>query len=109
QPKSPIPPNIQQGVEYRCGRCGRSGHKPEICAAPRRFEGHCGACTQFGHMRKNCAINGLSASPAAPPHVHAIAPAGAAGSAAAHGWGGGGRSDLSSQQLVVDQGGDDIP
>ena len=44
QEDSPPPPGAPICAVYRCGRCGKHGHKSEHCAAPRRFEGICGAC-----------------------------------------------------------------
>ena len=42
---------------YRCGRCGKHGHKSKQCASPRRFEGTCGACGKYGHIWRNCALS----------------------------------------------------
>ena len=50
QEDSPSPPGAPMCAVYRCGRCGKHGHKSEHCAAPRLFEGTCGACGQYGHM-----------------------------------------------------------
>ena len=57
QEDSPPPPGAPMCAVYRCGRCGKHGHKSEHCAAPRRFEGTCGACGQYGHMWRNCALS----------------------------------------------------
>ena len=57
QEDSPPPPGAPMCAVYRCGRCGRHGHKSEHCAAPRRFEGTCGACSQYGHMWRDCALS----------------------------------------------------
>ena len=38
QEDSPPPPGAPMCAVYRCGRCGKHGHKSEHCAAPRRFE-----------------------------------------------------------------------
>ena len=57
QEDSPPPPGAPMCAGYRCGRCGKHGHKSEHCAAPRRFEGICGACGQYGHMWRNCALS----------------------------------------------------
>ena len=51
---SPPPPGAPMCAVYRCGRCGKHGHKSKHCAAPRRFEGTCGACGQYGHIWRNC-------------------------------------------------------
>ena len=50
QEDSPPPPGAPMCAVYRCGRCGKHGHKSEHCAAPRRFEDTCGACGQYGHI-----------------------------------------------------------
>ena len=57
QDDSPPPPGAPMCAVYRCGCCGKHGHKSEHCAAPRRFEGTCGACGQYGHMWRNCALS----------------------------------------------------
>ena len=41
-----------------CERCGRAGHKAEMCAArePRRFNGICGTCSERGHLSGHCLL-----------------------------------------------------
>ena len=43
QEDSPPPPGAPTCAVYRCGHCGKHGHKSEHCAAPHRFEAICGA------------------------------------------------------------------
>ena len=87
---------------YRCGRCGKHGHKSEHCAAPRRFEGTCGACGQYGHMWRNCALSSRQ------PHLNVFASSGECYVTDAHG------ADTivipqQHHQPAVDLGGEGIP
>ena len=101
QENSPLPPGAPMCAVYRCGRCGKHGHKSEHCAAPRRFEGTCGACSQYGHMWRNCAISSRQ------PHLNLFTSSGECYVTDAHG------ADTivipQHHQPVVDLGGGDIP
>ncbi|CAN0446100.1 unnamed protein product [Pylaiella littoralis] len=63
----PPPAGAQMGVVYQCGRCGRLGHTPLICSAPRRFDGNCTSCHQYGHTSRDCVTN--QGPGAVPPSV----------------------------------------
>ena len=103
QEDSPPPPGAPMCAVYRCGRCGKHGHKPEHCAAPRRFEGTCGACDQYGHMCRNCALSSRQ------PHLNVFTSSGECYVTDAHG------ADTivipkqQHHQPAVDLGGEDIP
>ena len=102
QEDSPPPPGAPMCAVYRCGRCGKHGHKSEHCAAPRRFEGTCGVCGQYGHMWRNCAISSRQ------PHLNVFTSSGECYITDAHG------ADTivnpqQHHQPAVDLGGEDIP
>ena len=102
QEDSPPPPGAPMCAVYRCGRCGRHGHKSEHCAAPRRFEGTCGACSQYGHMWRDCALSSRQ------PHLNVFTSSGECYVTDAHG------ADTivipqQHHQPVVDLGGEKIP
>ena len=102
QQDSPPPPGAPMCAVYRCGRCGKHGHKSGHCAAPRRFEGTCGACGQYGHMWRNCAISSRHS------HLNVFTSSGECYVNDAHG------ADTivipqQHHQPVVDLGGEDIP
>ena len=103
QEDSPPPPGAPMCAVYRCGRCGKHGHKSEHCAAPRRFAGTCGAGGQYGHMWRNCALSSRQ------PHLNVFTSSGDCYVTDAHG------SDTivipkqQHHQPAVDLGGEDIP
>ena len=103
QEASPPPPGAPMCAVYRCGRCGKDGHKSEHCAAPRRFEGTCGACGQYGHMWRNCALSSRQ------PHLNVFTSSGECCVTDAH------EADTivipqqQHHQPAVDLGGEDIP
>ena len=103
QEDSPPSPGAPMCAVYRCGRCGKHGHKSEHCAAPRRFEGICGACDQYGHMWRNCALSSRQ------PHLNVFTSSGECYVTDAHG------ADTivipkqQHHQPAVDLGGEDIP
>ena len=80
QEDSPPPPSVPMCAVYRCGRCGKHGHKCEHCAAPRRFEGTCGACGQYGHIWRNCALSSRGQ-----PHLNVFTSSGECPVTDAHG------------------------
>ena len=88
---------------YRCGRCGKHGHKSEHCAAPRRFEGICGACGQYSHMWRNCALSSRH------PHLNVFTSSGECYVTDAHGADTIVIPQQQRHQPAVDLGGEDIP
>ena len=88
---------------YRCGRCGKLGHKSEHCAAPRRFEGICGACGQYGYMWRNCALSSRQT------HLNVFTTSGEYYVTDAHGAGTIVIPQQRHYQPAVDLGGEDIP
>ena len=80
QEDSPPPPGAPMCAVYRCGRCGKHGHKSEHCAAPRRFEGTCGACGQYGHIWRNCVLSSRGQ-----PHLNVFTSSGECPVTDAHG------------------------
>ena len=102
QEDSPPPPGTPMCAVYRCGRCGKHGHKSKHCAAPRRFEGICGAWGQYGHMWRDCALSSRQ------PHLNVFTSSGECYVTNAHG------ADTivipqQQQANAVDLGGEDIP
>ena len=91
---------------YRCGRCGKHGHKSEHCAVPRRFEGTCSACGQYGHIWRNYALSSRGQ-----PHLNVFTSSSECPVTDAHG------ADTivipqqqqQHHQPAVDLGGEDIP
>ena len=103
QEDSPPPPGAPMCAVYRCGRCGKHGHKSEHCAAPRRFEGICGACDQYGHMWRNCAFSNRQ------PHLNVFTSSGEFYANNAHGADTIVIPQQQHRQTAVDLGGEDIP
>ena len=100
---SPPPPGAPMCAVYRCGRCGKHGHKSEHCAAPRRFEGICGACGQYGHLWRNCALSSRQ------PHLNVFTSSGECYVTDAHGADTIVIPQQQHHQPAVDLGGEDIP
>ena len=88
---------------YRCGRCGRHGHKSEHCAAPRRFKGTCGACSRYGHMWRDCALSSRQ------PHLNVFTSSGECYVSEAYGADTIVIPQQQHRQPAVDLGGEDIP
>ena len=103
QEDSPPLPGAPMCAVYRCGRCGKHGHKSEHCAAPRRFEGICGACDQYGHMWRNCALSNRQ------PHLNVFTSSGECYVSEAYGADTIVIPQQQHRQPAVDLGGEDIP
>ena len=100
---SPPPAGAPMCAVYRCGRCGKHGHKSEHCAAPRRFEDTCGARGQYGYIWRNCGLSSRGQ-----PHLNGFTSSGKCPGTDAHG------ADTigipqQHHQPAVDLGGEDIP
>ena len=105
QEDSPPPPGAPMCAVYRCGRCGKHGHKSEQCAASRRFEGICGVCGHYGHIWWNCTLSSRGQ-----PHLNVFTSSGECYATNTHG------ADTivipqqqQHHQPAVDLGGEDIP
>ena len=104
QEDSPPPPGAPMCAVYRCGRCGKHGHKSEHCAEPRRFEGTCGACGQYGYIWRKCALSSRGQ-----PHLNVFTSSGECPVTDAHGADTIVIPQQQHRQPAVDLGGEDIP